>query len=471
MPGVDHTRPPGIDRTRLPRVGTPADVSFPAFSRHTLDGGLAIRTARLEGLPLASVILVVPSGTARDPGTREGLTSLTAGLMDEGAGDLDAIRLHEAFARLGTHVETDVGADATTFGFTLVERHFEAALALLGTMLAAPRFEAGDFARERELRLSRLLQMREMPQAIADRAMLAAVYGSHAYGHGALGSDTSVAATTREEVVAHHGAAFGSAGATLIVCGDVDPARVERAAAAAFAPWHRGTEPPAPAPVSGPAGAVLILNRPGAAQTELRVARLSTTRLTPDYHALVVLNLALGGQFVSRINSKLREEKGYTYGARTGFDLRKGEGLFICQTAVERDATADALNDIFTELRAAATDRPIDGAELERAKTSLARGYARGLETIDQIARQAAQMALYGLPDDHVDRFVPQVRALTGADMQAAASRWVWPAEYAAVAVGDADRIEPAVRALGLAPVRRGDDVEALVGPGKPGTR
>ncbi|MDQ3170178.1 MAG: insulinase family protein [Acidobacteriota bacterium] len=452
-----------VDRSRLPEVGTPADVAFPHFSRRTLDGGLALRTAQRAGLPLVSMILVVPSGTARDPGARQGLTSLTAGLMDEGAGALDAIQLHEAFARLGTHIETDVGADATTFGCTLVARHFEAALALIGDLVARPRFEPSDFARERELRLSRLLQMREMPPAIADRTMLSAVYGAHAYGHGALGTEASVEAITRDEIAAHHRSAFGSAGATLIVCGDISDARVEYAAGEAFRAWHTGASAPAPEPVADPAGEIVIVHRPGAAQTELRVARLSTTRLTPDYHALVVLNLALGGQFVSRINSKLREEKGYTYGARTGFDLRKGQGMFICQTAVDRDATSDALNDIFVELAAAAGARPIEGDELDRARTSLARGYARGLETIDQIARQAAQMALYGLPDDHVDRFVPRVRALTGEDMRAAAARWVWPASYVAVAAGDADRIETPIRALGLAPVRRIEDIESIL--------
>jgi zinc protease len=444
-----------VDRSRLPEVGTPADVSFPAVSRRALDGGLEVRTVERAGLPLASVILVVPSGTAADPADRQGLTSLTAGLMDEGAGSLDAIAFHEAFARLGTHIETDVGADATTFGFTLVDRHFEEALTLLGSMLSTPRFEDGDFVRERELRLSRLLQMREMPPAIADRAMLSAVYGTHPYGHGSLGTEASVSAITREEVAAHHATAFGSSGATLIVSGAVSPERVERAAATAFRGWHAGQGTAPVAPAADPASSIVVLHRPGAAQTELRVARLSTTRLTNDYHALVVLNLALGGQFVSRINSKLREEKGYTYGARTGFDLRKGQGMFICQTAVERDATADALNDIFVELAASAGERPIAGDELERAKTSLARGYARGLETIDQIARQAAQIALYGLPGDHVDRFVSHVRALTADDMQGAASRWVWPAGYVTVAVGDADRIEEPIRALGLAPVRR----------------
>lgn len=452
-----------VDRSRLPVVGTPADVIFPPVARSALGGGLEVRTVERRGLPLASVILVVPSGTARDPHDRQGLTSLTAGLLDEGAGALDAIALHEAFARLGTHIETDVGADATTFGFTLVERHFEAALALLGSMLSAPRFETADVTRERELRLSRLLQMREMPPAIADRAMLTSVYGEHPYGHGSLGTEASVAAITRDEIAAHHAAAFGSAGATLVACGAVSPERVARAAADAFQGWHAGAGASAVAPVPDPADEIIIVDRPGAAQTELRIARLSTTRLTGDYHALVVLNLALGGQFVSRINSKLREEKGYTYGARTGFDLRKGQGLFICQTAVAREATADALHDVFTELSAAAGSRPIAGEELERAKTSLARGYARGLETIDQIARQAAQMALYGLPDDHVDRFVSHVRALTAADIEAAASRWVWPARYVTVAVGDADRIEAPIRALGLAPVRRVPDLETIL--------
>ncbi|MEX2270573.1 MAG: pitrilysin family protein [Vicinamibacterales bacterium] len=452
-----------IDRSRLPDVGTPAAVAFPSFSRSRVAGGLEVRTAHRRGLPIASVILVVRAGTARDPADRHGLTSLTAGLMDEGAGSLNAIALHEAFARLGTHLETDVGADCTTFGFTVVERHFEAALALLGTIVGAPRFERADFTRERELRLSRLLQMREMPPAIADRAMLSAVYGAHPYGHGALGNESSMDAVTLDEVTGHHVRAFGCAGSTLIVCGNVSDVRVERAAASAFASCPAGDAPADVMVPPDPEPAIVVMHRPDAAQTELRLARLSTTRMTPDYHALVVLNLALGGQFVSRINSKLREEKGYTYGARTGFDLRRGTGLFICQTAVERDATADALNDVFAELSAVAGARPIEGAELERATTSLARGYARGLETIDQVARQAAQMALYGLPDDHVHRFVPQVRALTADDIARAAARWIWPAPYVAVAVGDADRIEAPIRSLGLGAVHRIDAPESIL--------
>jgi len=452
-----------IDRSRLPDVGEPGAVAFPPFARRTLDNGLELRTAHRPGLPIASIILMVRGGTALDPASRHGLTSLTAGLMDEGAGDLDAIRLHEAFARLGTHVETDVGADCTTFGFSVVERHFETALDLLGTIVAAPRFEPSDFNRERELRLSRLLQMREMPPSIADRAMLTAVYGAHPYGHGALGNEPSIEAVTRDEIVDHHAQTFGAARSTLIVCGDVSTDRASRAAQHAFAAWRAGSGEFEPPPPADPAPELLLVHRPDAAQTELRVARLSTSRTTPDYHALVVLNLALGGQFVSRINSKLREEKGYTYGARTGFDLRRGRGLFLCQTAVERDATADALSDIYQELAATAGPRPIAGAELERAKTSLARGYARGLETIDQIARQAAQIALYGLADDHVERFVPQVRALTDADIAAAVARWVWPAPYVTVAVGDADRIGESIRALGLGSVRTIDAVETVL--------
>lgn len=452
-----------VDRSRLPEVGTPAAVAFPEFARATVARGLEIRSAYRTGLPIASVILVVRSGTARDPHDRQGLTSLTAGLMDEGAGSLNAIQLHEAFARLGTHLETDVGADCTTFGFTVVERHFEAALALLGQIVAAPRFEEPDFARERELRLSRLMQMREMPPAIADRAMLAGLYGAHPYGHGALGNEPSMQAVTVDEVRAHHAAAFGSTGSTLIVCGSVTGARVETAAASAFAAWPASAVMPDANPPADPAAGILVLHRSGAAQTELRVARLSTTRQTSDYHALVVLNLALGGQFVSRINSKLREEKGYTYGARTGFDLRCGTGLFLCQTAVERDATADALSDIYAELSAVAGPRPIEGEELERAKTSLARGYARGLETIDQVARQAAQIALYRLPGDHVHRFVPQVRALTGADIAGAAARWIWPAPFVTIAVGDAERIEAPIRALGLGPVKVADAAESIL--------
>ena len=189
-----------------------------------------------------------------------------------------------------------------------------------------------------------------------------------------------------------------------------------------------------------PSVRVSVIHRPGAAQSELRIGHVSVPRSTADYHALLVLNLILGGQFVSRINMNLREDKGYTYGARTAFDFRRGPGPFVLQASVQSDATADAVRESLNELDAIRGDRPVTRKELEMGRAGLTRGYPRNFETADQLTRAAAQLSLYGLPDDYFTAFVPRVLSLTEADITDAARRHIDPSRLAAVIVGDRDK-------------------------------
>ena len=193
----------------------------------------------------------------------------------------------------------------------------------------------------------------------------------------------------------------------------------------------------------------MIVPRAGAPQSELRIGHVAVARPSPDYHALVALNLVLGGQFVSRINSNLRERKGYTYGARTSFEFRRGRGPFSLQASVQADATADALREALGELRAIRGERPVTAEELELGRAPLTRGYPRGFETAEQIARAAAQLALYDLPDDYFTTFVPKVLALTPGDLTRAAAAHIDPSRFVGVIVGDRDKIG-AVDDLGL---------------------
>jgi predicted Zn-dependent peptidase len=176
---------------------------------------------------------------------------------------------------------------------------------------------------------------------------------------------------------------------------------------------------------------------------------VAVPRLTPDYHALLVLNTALGGQFVSRLNMNLREDKGFTYGARSGFEFRRAPGPFVVQAAVQTSATADAVRETLKEIRDIAGPRPLTAQELEMARSALTRGYPRGFETAGQIARGLAQLALFGLPDDTLEQFVPSILAVDAGAVTAAAGR-LDPDRMTIAIVGDRSQVEPGLAALGI---------------------
>jgi predicted Zn-dependent peptidase len=199
-----------------------------------------------------------------------------------------------------------------------------------------------------------------------------------------------------------------------------------------------------------------VVHRAGSAQSELRIGHVALARRTPDYHGALVANMILGGQFVSRINMNLREDKGYTYGARTSFEFRRAPGPFVLHASVQHDATADALREALGEIRAIRGERPVTREELELGRASLTRGYPRNFETADQVARGAAQLALYDLPDDYFTAFVPKVLSLTEQDVTAIAAKHIDPSRLLTVVVGDRDKLTPSLSVLELGAV---DDV------------
>jgi zinc protease len=443
-----------VDRSRLPGLGPEPPFQFPDIRRHTLSNGLSAWTAEHDQVPLITVLALIPSGAAADPADRPGLTALTGDLLDEGSGDLDALGFHDALGRIGAQLETEVGADATLLGVTSLTRVADRAFALLAGAVTRPRFGQSDFERVRDLRLNRLVQLRDLPPAVAERAFLETLYRAHPYGHLPIGTESSLRSVTLDEVRDLHAAAYQPSRATVIAVGDSSHADLASRLEAAFGDWDGdGAAMPAEVHerhVSPPPERLVLVHRPGAAQSEMRIGHVSVPRSTPDYHALLVMNMVLGGQFVSRINMNLREQKGYTYGARTSFDFRRGPGPFLLQASVQSEATADAVREALTELRAIRGDRPVTREELELGRAALTRGYPRSFETGEQIARGAAQLSLYGLPDDYFSTFVPKVLALGEADVTRTAARHIDPERLVTVVVGDRDKVGPSLEALGL---------------------
>jgi len=434
--------------------GPPAPFVFPAIARSVLPNGLRVWTVRHEGVPIVCFMLLVPAGSAADPPGKEGLAALAADMLDEGSGARSAIEVHEDIARIGAHLDTDIGADAVVVSMTALARFAGRALELLADVVARPALREDDFARVRQLRLNRLAQLNDIPSAVADRAFVRLLYGPHPYGHTPIGLESSVAALTADDVRRFHAASIVPDGATLVAAGECDHDAVVRMAAEAFGAWGAGAPSPAgaagvPDPVTTPVRLVAV-PRSGAPQSELRIGHIGAARSTPDYHALVAANMVLGGQFVSRINLNLREEKGFTYGARTSFDFRRMPGPFVLQVAVQSAVTARAIQESIAEIAAIRGPRPVSADELASGVAALTRGYARNFETAEQLARAAVQMALYDLPESYFAEFVPRVEAVTPSDVTRVLAAHLHPDRLITLVVGDFEAVRADLGGLGL---------------------
>ena len=447
-----------VDRSRLPVPGTSPSYRFPEVRKVRLPNGLCVWTVEHRSVPVVTLVLLVGVGSAADPAARPGLASLTGDMLDEGAGDRSALEVHDALARIGASFDTEVGPDATLLTLTTLDRFRQRGLRLLADLVLRPRFDPDEFERVRQLRANRLRQLRDLPPALADRAFASLLYGSHPYGHLAIGSEDALQQIALEDVRQYHRRAYRPSAITLVAVGDASHEQLLADASEAFGHWPesdpdptiaealaRALQPPAAAPAR-----LALVDRPGAAQSELRLGHVAVPRSTPDYHALVLLNMVLGGQFVSRINMNLREGKGFTYGARTSFDFRRGPGPFQLQVSVQTAVTGEAIREAIGELRAIRAERPVTPQELELARAALTRGYPRNFETAEQIARSTAQLALYGLPDNYFERFVPTIEALRLDDVLRVARAHLDDERVTTLVVGDRAIVEPGLATLGL---------------------
>ena len=438
-------------RSRLPEPGPARPFFFPPIEKSTLASGLRVWTVAHTAIPVVTVLLLLRRGSADDPPGLDGLAALTVDMLDEGSGGRSAIDFHEALARIGAQLDSDIGPDAAVLTITALSRFSGDAVRLLADMTARPALTDGDFERVRQLRLHRMTQLRDMPGAVADRAFVKLLYGSHPYGHTPLGSEHTLAAITVDDVRAFHRAALRPSDATLIVAGDCRHAEVERIAAAAFDGWDGAPTPrAAPAATLPSPPRVSVVPRPKAPQSELRIGHVAVPRDTPDYHALVATNMVLGGQFVSRINLNLRQDKGFTYGARTSFDFRRMPGPFALQVSVQTAAhrTRDqrvARRDRRHPRRAAGDAR---GARAGRGRAD-ARLRAQLRDRRADCPGGVADRALRSA-DDYFDAFVPAIERVTAGDITRVAARHLDPDRLTTLVVGDLDAIGADLAALGF---------------------
>lgn len=437
---MSSTASDGVDRSQLPPLRPVPRFTFPSVTKSTLANGLRVWTAHHAEVPMTEFLVVLRRGAAGDPAGREGLAAFTTDLLDEGIGSLSAIDVSEELARIGAQLGVDVGADAIFVGVSSLTRFAERSLRLLADIVVRPALREDDFERVRRQRLNRLVQLRDMPGAIAERVFMRLLYGDAPYGHTPLGREASLTAMTLDDIREFHQRTFRPGDVTLISVGDGDHDGIHRLAESVFGGWPAGQGPSSANDKPLPQPARLnVIARPGAPQSELRIGHVAVSRSTPDYHALVAANMVLGGQFVSRVNLNLRGEKGITYGVRTAFEFRRAPGPFVLNVSVDQAATALAISESIKEISDIREARPVSSPELSIGVAALTRGYAKNFETCDQLARAIAQLALFNLPDDFYSEFVPRIEALSPDEVTQAAARHLDPKRLTTLVVGDVD--------------------------------
>jgi zinc protease len=436
---------------QIPRPKPDPLFKLPQLQRRKLSNGLEVMLVEHHELPVVSMNLVLKTGAAADPQDRAGMASLTAALLDEGTATRDALEISNQLAAIGARLGTGADWDVSAVNLLTLAKHLPRALEIYTDVITNPTFPESELKLQRSTRLAQLLQRKDDASAISSVVYSSLLYGrNHPYGHPLIGDETSVKAMTNDDVKRFYETFYRPNNATLIVVGDVKAATLIPQLEKAFANWKPA---PVPAlnietPVARNKAEVFIVDKPGAAQSVITIGHVGQPRSTPDFFPLLVMNAMLGGTFTSRINMNLREEKGYTYGARTSFDYRRGAGPFMASAGVQTAVTKESVIEFLKELRGIRGEIPVRAEELEFSKQSIIRGFPRGFETPEQISSRLTDIVLYNLPDSYFNNYIANVQAVTIDDLRRVSSKYLDPSKMVILVVGDRKAIEKGLRSL-----------------------
>lgn len=440
-----------VDRTSAPPPTEPRPYQFPHIARTTLANGLRVLVAENHNAPLVSLRALVRSGADHDTAHTAGLASLTADLLDEGAGDRDAIRLAEDVGLLGGNLGTGADWDATYISLDVLARTAEEALAIFADVTARATLPEDGLERVRAERLNEILQQRNEPGAIAGKRFARLLYGTGTYGNSVMGNAESVSSITIDDVRRFYGQHYVPNNSSVVVAGDVDPARALELVTKALGDWQRGAEVPRPAPAPHPidASRIYVIDRPQAVQSEIRVGHLGVPRSCEDYFPLSVMNAIFGGVFNSRLNLNLRERHGYTYGVRSQFVFRRNAGPFVVAAPVRNEVTRESVTEMLSELRRIRTG-DIEPHELDETKSYLIGVFPASVQTASDVASRLLDMELYGLGENYFDRYRENIAAVTKEDIERVARKYLDPDRVLIVVVGNAAQIREPLGGLGM---------------------
>ena len=442
------------DWTKQPVPGPEPTFAPPTARRSRLKNGVSVVVIENHTLPIAAIdVVVLGAGSASDPPHKRGLAAFTADMVDEGAGGLSALAISEEAGRLGADIAIGSDADAARISVSALTRTLDPTLDLLAKVVTQPAFDAGELERVKGDRMTSLEQRRDRPREVVALVLDEVLFGAESpYGHPGAGVRDDVKNISAGDVRAFHRAHWSPAATTIVIAGDVDAAAIAARLDAVFGAWRVPGAKAAAVPAVTQqklAHRLLLVDRPGAAQSDVRIGRVGPDRRDKQYFAFEVLRTVLGDGFTSRLTQRLREQLGITYGINAQMQWRRARGPFVIGAAIVTDKTATGITETIKILDGLATD-DVPVAELDKAKQYIVRALPRRFETNAQTAAAFAELVRHGLPDDWYAQVAPGVGKVTAAEVKAAAKSLTPSGSMAFAIVGDLAKIRPELDKLGL---------------------
>jgi zinc protease len=438
-------------RASTPPPATARTLTLPAAETFKLSNGLTVLYNHRPGLPVVSANLVFTSGSSANPVDKPGLASFTANMLQQGTATRNATQLADEAALLGTTLSSGASMDGSSVGASALTKNFPGALDLIADIVLHPTFPPDEVERRRASRLAAFADDRGDPNVIVARTGVSALFGPKSpFGYDNSGTEESIKAISRDDLMNFWKTHYTPNNAALVIAGNIPVDELKAVAEAKFSGWNPGdaSSPPISAPETTKAK-IVIVDRPGAQQTMLRLEQLGVDRANPDYPAIEVMNSELGGLFSSRINMNLREEHGYTYGTNSMFVYRRATGYFLVSGGIRTDATAPAVTEMLKEIRKM-IDTPMTAEELSLAKDSQSRSLPGMFESSSGAAGALAEIFLYNLEPNYFQKLPGRLDAVTAEEAESAAGKYLHPGQMILVCVGDRAKIEPELMKLDL---------------------
>jgi zinc protease len=423
---------------RPPRPTQAHDVKFPPYAVKTLANGLQVVAVSHHEQPVVSLRLIIRAGAAQDPENRPGVAAMAATLLDQGTTTRSAEQIADAIDSIGGALGTGAGSDLSFINAIVMKDSLNFGLDLVSDVAQHPAFAKEELERQRQQSLSGMRVSYDDPEFLANAVFDRLVYGFHPYGRPQLGTPETLAALTREDLLAFHKKWFGANNAILAIVGDVSPEEAFAGAERAFGTWAKGTaEPAKPIDPPPPTRRLVVIDKPGAVQTEIRVGNIGIPRKHDDFMALDLAAKVLGGEGANRLHRVLRSERGLTYGASADFNALKQSGDIVAQTNTRSETTGETLRLMIDEVWKMLRDR-VGDRELEGAQEYLTGSFPLTIETPSQIALQVLNAVFFGLNMNDLQTYRERVNVVSVDDVQRVARNYLHPDRLTIVLVGDA---------------------------------
>ncbi|MBX7174671.1 MAG: insulinase family protein [Pyrinomonadaceae bacterium] len=436
----------------LPKAGPDPKFALPSIEKTKLSNGLNVWLVKHNELPIVSMNMVINAGGILESAEKSGVALMTSGMLTQGTKKRSAIDIANQLQSIGAFISASSGWDSTSITMQTLTKNLDQTLDIYADVIVNPSFPANELESIRRRTMVGFLQRKSNPSAVANVVFNKVLYGNQPYGRQLGGDENSIKTMTSDDLANFYNANYHPNNATLIIVGDVESKTILPKLEKSFAEWKAGSAVSMPNPnqemMAKPG--IYLIDKPGAVQSSVSIGQVGLSRSNPDFYAVQVMNAILGGSGSARLYMNLREDKGYTYGAYSGFSFRRGPGPFSAGGEIQTGSTKEALQEFIKEINGIRGAIPVTEQELEVNKQSFIRSYPSDFETVQQISGQLSSLVVYGLPDSYFNEYIPKINAVTLADVNRVANKYLDPSKMAIIVVGDRKVIEPKLKELGM---------------------